>query len=212
MPLNENDALIAERSSLYRTLKTLTPEEWDHASLCAGWRNRDVASHVHLPLTITLPQLLLGLARHRGDFNAFMAAHVPPLGNRPTDEILASWALVATSTKVPPMTKTVEIALDAFVHHHDIAVPLGRVVPSDPERLRWMADGLGAAQKPIGSSQRVRGLRLIATDIDWHYGTGSEVRGPAAALMLAGSGRDALSHQLEGDGVDELIRRGQSSP
>ena len=207
MPVNEDAALIAERSALYETLTSLTPDEWNHASLCDGWRNRDIATHVHLALTIKVPRLLLGLAMSKGDFNRFMATYARQLGDRPTREILASWAEVATSAKIPPTTKKVEVAFDAFVHHHDIAVPLGREVPSDPERLRWMADGMVAARNPIGSGPRVQGLRLIATDIDWHYGTGPEVRGPAAALIMAGCGRTALHEQLEGDGLAELARR-----
>lgn len=207
MPIDEDAALIAERSALYATLQGLTPEEWDHASLCEGWRVRDVATHVHLARTISLPRLLLGLAMNRGDFNRFMASYVPQLGSRSTSAILASWADVATSAWIPPTTKKVEIAFDAFVHHHDIALPLGRDVPSDPERLRWMADGMVAAQKPIGSGPRVKGLRLIATDIDWHYGTGPEITGPASALILAGCGRTALHEQLAGDGLAELARR-----
>jgi uncharacterized protein (TIGR03083 family) len=207
MPVDEDAAVIAERSALFETLQGLTPQEWDHASLSEGWRNRDVATHVHLALTIKIPRLLLGLAMNKGDFNRFMATYVRRLGNRPTSEILSSWEDVATSPKNPPTTKKVEIALDTFVHHHDICVPLGKPVPSDPERLRWMADGMVAAQKPIGSGPRVKGLRLIATDIDWHYGTGPEITGPAAALLLAGCGRTALDDQLEGDGLAELARR-----
>ena len=208
MPVDEDAALIAERSALYETLTRLSPEEWDHPSLCRGWRNRDVATHVHLALTIGIPRLLLGLATHRGDFNRFMAGYARRLGDRPTSEILASWAEVRTSARIPPTTRKVEVAMDSFVHHHDICVPLGKDVPSDPARLRWMADGMVATKQQIGSGPRVKGLRLIATDIDWHYGTGPEVRGRAAALIVAGCGRAALHDRLEGDGVAELARRG----
>ncbi len=207
MPVDEDAALIAERSALYETLTILTPDEWNRASLCSGWRNRDVASHVHAALTVGLPRLLLGLATNRGDFNRFMAGYARRLGDRPTSDILASWAEVRTSARIPPTTNKAEVAMDAFVHHHDICVPLGRVVASDPARLRWMADAMVAAKQQIGSGPRVKGLRLIATDIDWHYGTGPEVRGPAAALILAGCGRTALHGQLEGDGLAELARR-----
>lgn len=207
MPVDEDAALIAERSALHETLKALTPQEWDHASLCHGWRVRDVASHAHITATMSVPRLLFGIARHKGDFNRFMAVHVPQLGNRPTTEILREWERFATSADIPPTTKKVEMALDAFVHHHDIAIPLGKDVPSDSQRLRWMADGMVAARRPLDSGGAVKGLRLLATDIDWHYGTGPEVRGPAAALILAACGRRALDDQLDGDGVAELIRR-----
>ncbi len=207
MPVNEDAALIAERTSMYEMLQTLSPEEWDRDSLCDGWRVRDVATHAHLLVTIKPLRAVVGVVLNRGNINKFMASYVPQLGNRPTEEILASWAEVATSAKIPPTTKKVEITLDCFVHRHDICVPLGREVSTDPERLRWMADGMVAAKNPILSGPRVEGLQLIATDIDWHYGTGPEITGPAAALILAGCGRTALHDQLEGSGLDELRRR-----
>ena len=206
MPVNEDAALIAERTSMYEMLQTLSEEEWNRDSLCEGWRVRDVATHAHLLVTIKPLRAVVGVVLNRGNINRFMASYVPQLGNRPTEEILASWAEVATSTKIPPTTKKVEITLDCFVHRHDICVPLGREVSTDPERLRWMADGMVAAKNPILSGPRVEGLQLIATDIDWHYGTGPEIKGPAAALILAGCGRTALHDQLEGSGLDELRR------
>lgn len=207
MPINEDAALIAERTSMYEMLQTLSEEEWNRDSLCEGWRVRDVATHAHLLVTIKPLRAVVGVVLNRGNINKFMASYVPQLGNRPTEEILASWAEVAASAKIPPTTKKVEITLDCFVHRHDICVPLGREVSTDPERLRWMADGMVAAKNPILSGPRVEGLQLIATDIDWHYGTGPEIKGPAAALILAGCGRTALHDQLEGSGLDELRRR-----
>ena len=132
--------------------RQLTPEEWDHPSLCAGWRNRDVATHVHLALTISMPRLLLGLAMNKGDFNRVHGRPTRRLGDsadRPRSS--PSWDEVKTSARIPPTTKTVEVAFDSFVHHHDICVPIGKDVPSDPERLRWMADGMVAAKQQIGS-------------------------------------------------------------
>jgi uncharacterized protein (TIGR03083 family) len=207
MPVDEDAAIVAERSSLYETLKTLSAADWNHPSLCEGWRVRDVATHVETEVTIGLLRLVGGLIVNRGDFNRFMASYVPGRANRAPEEILAAWSGVATSAKVLPTAKKVDVALDCFVHHHDICVPLGREVAADSERLRWMADGMVAAKKPIGSGPRVEGLRLIATDIDWHYGTGPEAQGPAAALVLAGCGRVALENQLSGEGAAELIRR-----
>jgi uncharacterized protein (TIGR03083 family) len=74
MPINPDAALIAERTSLFKTLQTLTPEEWDTPSLCDGWRVRDVATHVHLLVTIKPLRVLGGLLMNKGDFNQFMAS------------------------------------------------------------------------------------------------------------------------------------------
>src|SRR3712207_4440 len=48
-------------------LTSLTPAEWNAASLCEGWRIRDVAGHLALVPTITTWDLLA--AAPRGRFN-----------------------------------------------------------------------------------------------------------------------------------------------
>ncbi len=44
-------------------------------------------------------------------------------------------------------------------------------------------------------------LRCVASDLDWAHGSGEEVRGPAAALALAMSGRTARLEELSGPGA-----------
>src|SRR5688500_11514902 len=41
-PMEPKELFFEERDSLVNTLKSLTPEQWDAASLCEGWRVRDV--------------------------------------------------------------------------------------------------------------------------------------------------------------------------
>ena len=205
--IDEQQALRHERAALYETVRDLSPTEWDTASLCDGWRVRDVVAHVNLGVTITVPSVMFGLLAARGDFARFMKSHAVKKGSRPLRELLAETEMVAASSRIPPTTKRVDLAIDALVHHHDVAIPLGRTVPTDDARLRWLADGMVGANKAIGSAERSRGLRLIATDIDWHYGTGPEVRGPATALIYAASGRGALDDHLDGDGLATLQER-----
>ncbi|WP_051020866.1 maleylpyruvate isomerase N-terminal domain-containing protein [Nocardia araoensis] len=50
-------------------------------------------------------------------------------------------------------------------------------------------------------------IRLRATDIDWCHGSGPEVRGPIAALLLLATGRTARLHDLVGAGVAPLTER-----
>ena len=199
--IDEKPALQQERAAFFDTVSDLSAAEWDTASLCDGWRVRDVVAHVNLGVTLKAPTVVGGLLVARGDFHRFMKRHAIKKGNRPVGVLLAESEMVAASSHNPPATKRVDLAIDVFVHHHDVAIPLSRPVPTDDARLRWMADGMVGANKMIGSAQRTRGLRLIATDIDWHYGTGPEVRGPVAALMVAASGRPALDDRLDGDGL-----------
>ncbi len=206
--MDKSAGLIAERQAFYSTLRDLPSSDWDSASLCRGWRVRDVAAHINVLAGLTLASLGAGLVLARGDFDRYMNRAVAKQARRPVSEQLGLLGEVAASDRIPPATTIANSALDVYVHHHDVAIPLGRDVVSDPGRLRWMADAMVSVGRPIGGAARVKGLRLIATDIDWHYGTGPEVRGPAAALLLAGCGRTALNGQLEGDGVSLLQERG----
>lgn len=49
-----------------------------------------------------------------------------------------------------------------------------------------------------------RGLRMVATDIDWSVGTGPEVHGPGEAVLLASAGRSAALADLDGPGTARL--------
>jgi uncharacterized protein (TIGR03083 family) len=96
--------------------------------------------------------------------------------------------------------------VDGLIHHQDIRRSLGMPRVIAPERLRV---GLPFAliAPPIGAFRRARGLRLIATDLDWTSGRGPEVRGPGEALLLAIAGRRAATSELSGPGRPILVRR-----
>ena len=205
--IDEHAALRAERAAVLETIRSLDPIEWDAESLCDGWLVRDVVSHLNLNVTLKPVAAIAGLLRARGDVAVLMDRASRAARSRPIADQIQLLEQLAQSATVAPTTMRSDGAIDAFVHHHDIAIPLGRDVPSDPARLRWMADGLPQSSRFIGAARRVEGLRLIASDIDWHYGTGPEVRGPVAALLVAACGRSALDDQLEGPGLASLQAR-----
>ncbi len=204
---NDKAKLLAERASLLTTVEQLDPSDWDTPSLAVGWRVRDVVAHVNFNVTLGLGTAIVGMLKARGDIHRFMATHARKVGERPIAEHLEALRRVAVSETVAPTTKSSDGGIDAFVHHHDIALAVGREVPTDEARLRWLADGIPQATRFIGCAERVRDVRMIATDIDWHYGTGPEVRGPAAAIILAACGRSVWLDRLEGPGRDVLAQR-----
>ena len=53
----------------------------------------------------------------------------------------------------------------------------------------------------------VRGLQLVATDIDWTWGSGPVVTGPGEALLLAMLGRKQAVVGLAGDGLSTFSSR-----
>jgi hypothetical protein len=59
----------------------------------------------------------------------------------------------------------------------------------------------------FGAKRRIGGLKLTATDMDWSYGIGPEVTGPAEALVMMMAGRLVALDDLLGDGKATLITR-----
>ena len=100
-----------------------------------------------------------------------------------------------------------EALVDHFTHHQDIRRPLGlpRELPTD--RLLAALDaapGIGGLLKAKG---RAKGLRFVASDLDWSWGDGPEVKGNAEAILLALGGRPSVLDELGGDGLPALRER-----
>jgi hypothetical protein len=82
-----------------------------------------------------------------------------------------------------------------------------------PEPFRIAADLLARVGGPLGvvfarSPRRtVRGLRLVAQDVEWTHGDGPEVHGSAEALLLAITGRPVEPDELTGPGAPMLLAR-----
>jgi len=59
----------------------------------------------------------------------------------------------------------------------------------------------------IGGFWRIRGLRLVATDLGFSAGRGPPVRGPAEALLMTIAGRRGVVSELSGPGRATLADR-----
>ncbi|GCA97815.1 hypothetical protein [Mycolicibacterium sp. NCC-Tsukiji] len=96
--------------------------------------------------------------------------------------------------------------VEILVHAEDIRQPLGvhRAYP-----LSWVVAALLhlAGDRSSGGRVRLAGLTLAATDTLFISGTGPLVAGPAAALLLAASGRTARLRELSGPGCAVLAER-----
>ena len=199
--MHAGEMLAAERRDLVDLLKTLTPEEWETQSLCSLWRVRDVVAHL---LYDALPthRYVLAMVRNRFDVNALNNGLVDDQRSVPTADLLARTAAIERGT-LSRFTPKVAIA-DMFVHQQDITRPLDRPRTIDPDRLRLVLDH----PDPFAFTWRnTKGLRFVATDIDWSRGSGPEVRGAGEALALAVAGRTVVLDELEGDGVQTLRHR-----
>ena len=218
MNRDEKWAVIAEqRRVLADLLGGLGPEEWEHPSLCAEWRVKDVAAHV--ALTPQSPRLvrILGMAvRARGDFDAVNRDLAVAHADRRPAEIVAELRDLAESRRKPAITTLDNLLFDTLVHVQDIAAPLGRAVVTPLDATLEGAQRVWRMGWPFWARRRLRGLRLVATDVDWSAGTGAEVRGPIRAMLLLLTGRTeaALPH-LGGPGAERLVAgawTGRSAP
>lgn len=200
-------AIERERLALADLLATLTDDEWDRPSLCAGWRVRDVAAHVALaPQPPGLCTMLAEAARARGSFHRLNHdIAVRHAGDHAGADLVASLRAHAADRTLPPVTTYRNILYDTLVHSQDIAIPLGREHPMPVDAARAGATRVWTMGWPFWAKRRLSGFRLQATDVDWAVGTGPhELRGPIAALLLLITGRTAANHQLTGDGVTVL--------
>ncbi len=80
--------------------------------------------------------------------------------------------------------------VDALIHHQDMRRPLGlpRQIPA--ERL-LNALPFTVTAPPLRGLWNARGVRLVATDLDWSRGKGPEARGPAEAVLMVLAGAAA---------------------
>lgn len=195
-----------ERADLLRLLQQLTPEQWTSASLCSGWTVRDVAVHI-----VSYDELsTLGLV------GTFLRGG--PSVDRVNEVALRQYADLDPAGVIDLVGRTQVprgltagfrggIALaDGTIHHQDIRRALGlpRTIP--PSRLVPVLDfALGAPTLP--AKKNAKGLRLVATDLDWIRGDGQTVEGPAEALLMALTGRPDALADLAGDGLPTLRRR-----
>ena len=95
--------------------------------------------------------------------------------------------------------------VEGIIHQQDIRRALGlpRVVPL--ERL-LPALRIAVIAPDIGGL-RMRGLRMVATDLRFPFGLGAEVRGSAEALLMAVAGRRGVVGELAGPGQEKLAHR-----
>jgi uncharacterized protein (TIGR03083 family) len=193
-----------ERAALADILATLTPEEWEHPSLCEGWSVRDVAAHVISAPEAKVAQMAAALLRARGSFNRAAHDEAQRLSSRPTGQIVDDYRRLAESRRLAPGTNHKHALLDTLVHTQDIVIPLGRHHEMPVEAARASAEAFRKNLFPFNARKRLAGCRLEATDTDWSTGEGLLVRGPIWALLLLVTGRPASLSWLSGDGLPRL--------
>ncbi|MBM0227246.1 maleylpyruvate isomerase family mycothiol-dependent enzyme [Micromonospora sp. ATA51] len=212
--MNRDDvwrAIDDERSSLADLLDDLSGPEWETASLCAGWRVREVAAHLTLAHT-GVRSAAVAMLRARGSFDRMIHDTAVRQAALPVEQYaIRLRGMVGSRRKAPGVTR-LEPLLDVLVHGQDIALPLGRSRPMPMDAAATAATRVWTMGWPFHARRRLDGFELVAVDHAWSVGRGPQVEGPTAAILLLLTGRYAVLPELSGPGAPDLTARLAPAP
>ena len=195
-----------ERADFAAFLATLSPQQWQAPTLCAGWRVRDVVAHVIGYDDLDTRRLLAYVIQGRLRLGRVNAAALARYHARSPEQLLALLTDHPQPRGVPAALGGRVGLTEALIHHQDIRRPLAQPRAIPPERL-LPALRIALIAPDIGGLWRIRGVRLVATDLPFSAGIGQEVRGPAEALLMTIAGRHGVAGELPGPGQRTLARR-----
>ena len=180
-----------QRSELAGLLEGLNSEQWTAASLCDGWRVRDVAAHLtHSHMHPV--QAIFEAAKSGFRFDA-MIRRLGREDRRSQSEIVTALRAMAGSRKKVAGTSVQQPLIELLVHGQDITVPLGIDRPMPIDAAVEAATKLSGMTFPLNGQQRLAGVRLVATDADFAAGEGpgegTEVRVPIREIVMILAGR-----------------------
>ena len=191
-------AVAAERRAQVAMYASLSEEDWDRPSLCAGWRVREVLAHVTMPFRYSTPRVGWEMVKARGSFDrmadrrARIDAQVltsAQLWESLRDNVGHPWS--------PPGGGPLGALSHDVIHGLDVSTPLGFDDAASSERVGLVLAGLRPRNVAFFGVD-LDGVQLRATDIDWSHGSGDLVRGRAQDLLLLLCGRRVPAGRLEG--------------
>jgi uncharacterized protein (TIGR03083 family) len=155
-------------------------------------------SHLILPFAAAF-------VKARGNFDRANVDLTAKEAVRPTADLVADLRRNAGRHFKPPGFGSEAPLTDVLVHGQDIRIPLGLPTTGPTEHWRVALELLvtSKARRTFGL-RPLEGLRFATTDIDWTYGNGDQVSGPAIPLALALIGRAARIGDLTGPGLARL--------
>jgi len=196
----------AERESLASDLKTMEENQWATTSLCSEWPVRTVVAHMTATARISPSSFFPKLAGSGFSLSKMQAKDIErELGDSPAETLSRFEGIVQTKGHPPGPRDT--MLGEVMIHSEDIRRPLGLRRDYPKDAMVEVAEFYKGSNLIIGTKRRIAGLTLRATDTDWSTGSGSEVSGPIASLVMAMTGRKAVLDDLSGEGVATLRDR-----
>lgn len=190
--------MAGERTDLAELLGGLSEADWDRATLCAGWRVREVVAHITMAYRVRLPRFVAGMIRAGGNFNRYADRPARLDAAALTSVELVDCLRRNVDNPWKPPGGGFEGALSHdVIHGLDMTIALGidRQVPH--ERLRYVLGALRPRHvKYFGVD--LSGVQLQATDLQWTFGSGRPLTGTAQDLLMVLSGRHLPPGHLSG--------------
>ncbi|MGN5237147.1 MULTISPECIES: maleylpyruvate isomerase family mycothiol-dependent enzyme [unclassified Rhodococcus (in: high G+C Gram-positive bacteria)] len=199
MPKSAHPYVAGERRDLLEVLDRLDEQQWATASLCEGWRIREVLAHTTAAFRYSIPKLVFAMVKARGDVNRASDACARADTRALSDaELLDSLRMNIEHPWHPPGDGPEATLFHEVIHGLDMTVALGidRTVPS--ERIEMMTGSLKPKAIDFFGAD-LTGVRLEADDHDWSFGAGSTVTGSAQHLLLVLTGRTLPPGLLSGE-------------
>ena len=196
----------SENERLAAVLDGLDDAAWRTPSLCPGWTVRDVVVHLLMPYRLSIPGFLLGMLRHRFDFDR-LARHWAVDDTRSPEQARADLRSTADERFNVPGAPPEAPLSHLTIHTQDVVRPLGLTLPTEPRAAEIVLEQLTGPRFTYLSEDTRAGLTWTATDSGWQHGGGPEVRGTGTALLTVLGGRSVALDELDGPGLPELRRR-----
>lgn len=193
--------VAAEYLALADLLDALPAPRWDTASLCEGWRVREVVAHLTMAVRYDEEAFMAELRECQFDFTRLSnriasrdaALSAAELAGGLRDEVMHHWT--------PPAGGYRGALNHVVIHGLDISVPLGEPRRSPDATVRIVLDDLTRGGIHANFGMDISGRALQATDLDWSYGSGAPLVGSAADLALHLCGRRLPVGRLDGEPV-----------
>lgn len=196
----------AERAALADDLARLTPEQWQHPTLCGDWDVEDVVAHLTAAASVGRWAWLRSMVGARFRPDVHNRRRLDEHRGRTPAETLDLFRAAVTSTTAPSGHIPAYLG-EVVVHAQDVRRPLGLTRTPDVAALGAVAAFYASRDFAVNSRTHVAGLRLEADDSAFRAGDGPLVTGSTLALVMAMAGRVAYVDDLDGPGVPVLRGR-----
>ena len=170
---------------------------WDAASMCDGWRVREVVAHVTMAARYDQPTFMSMLQEEAFDFTRLSNRVSTADAQLPEPTLLANLRDPAMHAWTPPGGGQRGALNHVVIHGLDVTGAIGVAPVASEAAMRIILDDLthGGVAAEFGTDLTGRTFR--ATDIGWSFGASGDVTsGTAGDLILHLAGRRVPAARL----------------